>query len=100
MGKEVQDVYLIDACRTAFGKARPEGAFANTRADDMVVKVIRTLLHRNPDVDPALVDDNIWAASTQYGDQGLTIGRTSATLAGPVSYTHLRAHETRHDIVC
>jgi len=86
MGKEVQDVYLIDACRTAFGKARPDGAFANTRADDMVVKVIRTLLHRNPDVDPALVDDNIWAASTQYGDQGLTIGRTSATLAGlPVS---------------
>ena len=86
MGKEVQDVYLIDACRTAFGKARPDGAFANTRADDMVVKVIRTLLHRNPEVDPALVDDNIWAASTQYGDQGLTIGRTSATLAGlPVS---------------
>jgi len=86
MGKEVSDVYLIDACRTAFGKARPDGAFANTRADDMVVKVIRTLLHRNPDVDPALVDDNIWAASTQYGDQGLTIGRTSATLSGlPVS---------------
>lgn len=82
MGKEQQDVYVIDACRTAFGKARPDGFFALTRADDMVVKVIRTLLHRNPQVDPAAVDDNIWAATTQMGDQGLTMGRTTAMLAG------------------
>jgi acetyl-CoA acyltransferase len=86
MAKEQQDVYVLDACRTAFGKARPDGFFAQTRADDMVVKVIRTLIHRNPDVDPSLVDDNIWGATTQMGDQGLTMGRTSAILAGlPVS---------------
>ena len=82
MGKELQDVYMVDACRTAFGKARPDGFFALTRADDMVVKVIRTLLHRNPEVDPAMVDDNIWGATTQMGDQGLTMGRTTALLAG------------------
>jgi acetyl-CoA acyltransferase len=86
MATQQQDVYLIDACRTAFGKARPDGIFAQTRADDMVVKVIRSLLHRNPEIDPSLYDDNIWAATTQTGDQGLTLGRTSATLAGlPVS---------------
>jgi len=86
MGKELQDVYMIDACRTAFGKARPDGFFGQTRADDMVVKVIRTLVKRNPEVDPAAVDDNIWGATTQSGDQGLTLGRTSAILAGlPVS---------------
>ncbi|MBU1670574.1 MAG: thiolase family protein [Actinobacteria bacterium] len=86
MAKELQDAYVIDACRTAFGKARPDGFFALTRADDMVVKVIRTLIKRNPEVDPALVDDNVWGATTQSGDQGLTLGRTSAILAGlPVS---------------
>lgn len=86
MGKEVQDVYVVDVCRTAFGKARPDGFFALTRADDMVVKVIRSLLKRNPDFKPELVDDNIWGATTQMGDQGLTMGRTTAILAGlPVS---------------
>jgi acetyl-CoA acyltransferase len=86
MAKQQQDVYVVDACRTAFGKARPDGFFGQTRADDMVVKVIRTLMKRNPDVDPSLIDDNIWGATTQMGDQGLTLGRTSAILAGlPVS---------------
>ncbi len=82
MARELQEVYLIDACRTAFGKARPDGIFAQTRADDMVVKVIRSLLERNPEVPRDRIDDNIWAASTQWGDQGLTIGRTTAILAG------------------
>ncbi|MBU4173467.1 MAG: thiolase family protein [Actinobacteria bacterium] len=82
MGKELRDVYLIDTCRTAFGKARPNGFFAETRADDMVVKIIRSLMHRNPKVEPDMVDDNIWGATTQSGDQGLTMGRTTALLAG------------------
>ncbi len=86
MAKEQTEVYLVDACRTAFGKSRPDGFFAETRADDMVVKVIRSLLHRNPQVEREMVDDNIWGATTQWGDQGLTMGRTSAILAGlPVS---------------
>jgi len=86
MGNNSRDVYLVDVCRTAFGKSRPNGAFANTRADDMVVKVIRTLFERNPQVAPEMVDDNIWGATTQYGDQGLTLGRTTAILSGmPVS---------------
>ena len=86
MAKEQQDVYVLDVCRTAFGKARPDGFFGQTRADDMVVKVIRTLMARNPGVEPSLIDDNIWGATTQTGDQGLTLGRTSAILSGlPVS---------------
>ncbi len=82
MARELQEVYVIDACRTAFGKARPDGIFAQTRADDLVVKVIRSLLERNPGVPGDKIEDNVWAASTQYGDQGLTIGRTTAILAG------------------
>jgi acetyl-CoA acyltransferase len=82
MARELKEVYVIDACRTAFGKARPNGAFALTRADDMVVKVIRTLLERNPDLPKDKIDDNVWAASTQWGDQGLTMGRTTSILSG------------------
>jgi acetyl-CoA acyltransferase len=86
MARELHEVYLIDACRTAFGRARPDGIFAQTRADDLVVKVIRSLLDRNPGVPKDRIDDNIWGASTQFGDQGLTIGRTTAILSGlPVS---------------
>jgi acetyl-CoA acyltransferase len=86
MARELQEVYLIDACRTAFGRARPDGLFGQTRADDMVVKVIRSLLERNPNVPKDRIDDNIWGATTQYGDQGLTLGRGAAILAGlPVS---------------
>jgi acetyl-CoA acyltransferase len=77
-----RDVVLVDACRTAFGKAGEKGFFWHTRADDMVVKVIRELLRRNPQVRPEMVEENIWGATTQEKDQGLTLGRTSAILAG------------------
>jgi acetyl-CoA acyltransferase len=75
-------VVLVDAIRTAFGKAGEKGIFWNTRADDMVVKVIRELLRRNPDVKPEMVEENAWGAFCQEKDQGLTLGRTSVILAG------------------
>jgi len=86
MARELNEVYLVDAVRTAFGRAGQKGIFWHTRADDMVVKVIRTLLERNPQVPPERVDDNVWGATTQWGDQGLTMGRTTVVLSGlPVS---------------
>jgi acetyl-CoA acyltransferase len=48
----------------------------------MVVKVIRELLRRNPEVKPEMVEENVWGATFQEGDQGLTMGRTTALLAG------------------
>ncbi len=48
---KARKVVLVDAVRTAFGRAGEKGVFWNTRADDMVVKVIRELLRRNPKVD-------------------------------------------------
>lgn len=79
---KTRDVVLVDGIRTAFGRAGDKGYFWRTRADDMVVKVIRELLHRNPQVKPELVEENVWGATTQEGDQGLTMGRTTAILAG------------------
>ena len=79
---KARDVVLVDGIRTAFGKAGENGFFWHTRADDMVVKVIRELLRRNPQVAPDMVEENFWGATTQEKDQGLTLGRTTAVLAG------------------
>jgi acetyl-CoA acyltransferase len=48
----------------------------------MAVRTIRALLERNPGLDPARIDDNVWAATAQVGDLGLTVGRATAVLAG------------------
>jgi len=48
-----RDVVFVDGVRTPFGKAGPNGLYAETRADDMVVSVIRELLRRNADYVPA-----------------------------------------------
>ena len=80
MGRATADVVFVDGVRTPFGKAG--SALAETRADDLVVKVFRELLRRNPDLPPERIDDVAVAATTQIGDQGLTIGRTASLLAG------------------
>jgi acetyl-CoA acyltransferase len=79
---ELRDAVYIDGVRVPIGRARPDGYYGSTRADDLAVRTIRALLDRNPGLDPARVDDNAWAATTQQGDQALTIGRTAAILAG------------------
>ena len=80
--REVREVVFVDGVRTPFGKAGPKGMYADTRADDMVIRCIRELMRRNPALPPEKVDDVAIAATTQTGDQGLTIGRTAALLAG------------------
>ncbi|WP_223166500.1 thiolase family protein [Nonomuraea sp. SYSU D8015] len=73
---------FVDGVRTPFGKSGPKGLYAETRADDLVVRVIRELIRRNPNLPPERVDEVAIAATTQIGDQGLTIGRAAAVLAG------------------
>ncbi|PWD52313.1 acetyl-CoA C-acyltransferase [Serinibacter arcticus] len=77
-----RSVVLLDAARTPFGRARPDGLYAHSRADDLAVVVVRELLRRNPDLPPHLVGEVALAATSQVGDQGLTLGRTVALLAG------------------
>ena len=77
-----RNVVFVDGVRTPFGKSGPKGLYAETRADDLVVRVIRELLRRNPDLPPERIDEVAVAATTQIGDQGLTLGRSAALLAG------------------
>ena len=80
MPREVREVVFVDGVRTPFGKAG--GMYAETRADDLVIRCIRELMRRNPQLPPDRVDEVAIAATTQIGDQGLTIGRTAALLSG------------------
>ncbi len=82
MPRNLREVVFVDGVRTPFGKAGPKGLYAETRADDLVVRCIRELMRRNPNLPPERVDEVAIAATTQIGDQGLTIGRTAALLAG------------------
>ncbi|HET8651238.1 MAG TPA: thiolase family protein [Gaiellaceae bacterium] len=82
MARELREVVYVDGLRTAFGRAGPKGLFWKTRADDMGVKVVRELLRRNPSLPPERIGDVIFAATAQVGDQGLTMGRDVALLAG------------------
>jgi acetyl-CoA acyltransferase len=80
--RELREVYYVDGVRSAFGRAGPKGVFWLTRADDMAVKLVRELLRRNDSLPPERIDDVVFAATAQVGDQGLTLGRDVALLAG------------------
>lgn len=77
-----RNVVFVDGIRTPFGRAGKKGIYAQTRADDLVVNCIRELVRRNPQLPTDRIDDVAIAATTQTGDQGLTIGRSAAVLAG------------------
>ncbi|MFM7013874.1 MAG: thiolase family protein [Actinomycetota bacterium] len=78
----MQNTYFIDGVRTPFGKAGEKGVYWQTRADDLVVKAMIGLLDRHQNLPKEAIDDVAIAATTQSGDQGLTLGRTTSILAG------------------
>jgi acetyl-CoA acyltransferase len=79
--RQLKEVVFVDGARTPFGKAG-KGMYAETRADDLIVAVIRELIRRHPELPPERIDEVAIAASTQIGDQGLTIGRVAGLLSG------------------
>ncbi len=82
MPRPLREVVFVDGVRTPFGKAGDKGMYAQTRADDLVIRCIRELLRRNPSLPKERVEEVALAATTQIGDQGLTLGRTAALLSG------------------
>ena len=76
--------YVIDAVRTPIG--RYGGKLSSIRPDDLLAHAIRSLLHRNSDVDPGAVEDVIAGAANQAGEDNRNVARMSSLLAGlPVS---------------
>ena len=77
-----RDVVLVDALRTPFGRAKSDGLYAHTRADDLAVPLLRELLRRHGQIPAESIDEIAFAATSQVGDQGLTLGRSLGLLAG------------------
>ncbi|EFK08287.1 putative acetyl-CoA C-acyltransferase [delta proteobacterium NaphS2] len=81
MGQKLEEVVVVDVVRTAFGRAGEKGLFWKTRADDLVIPLLKALLERNPKVTVDMIEDNIWGATNQIGEQGGTLGRMVSMLA-------------------
>lgn len=76
----LNDVYIIDAIRTPFG--RYGGGLAPVRADDLGAIPIKALIERNANVDWVQVDDVIYGCANQSGEDNRNVGRMSSLLAG------------------
>lgn len=73
-------VYVIDAVRTAVGKYA--GTLATERPDDLAAFVIKTLIARNPGIDYAEVEDVVFGAANQAGEDNRNVARMALLLAG------------------
>jgi acetyl-CoA acetyltransferase family protein len=76
----VRDVYIVDAVRTPFGKYG--GSLSGTRPDDLAAHVVRSLLARSPQLDPARVGDVCFGNANGAGEENRDVGRMAALLAG------------------
>lgn len=76
----MQDVFIIDAVRTAIGNFG--GTLSAVRTDDLAAIVIRELLQRNAGFDHAEIEDVILGCANQAGEDNRNVARMSALLAG------------------
>ncbi len=79
-----REVYVVDAVRTPVG--RYGGALSAVRPDDLAAHVVRALLDRSPDLDPAVIGDVVLGNANGAGEENRNVGRMAVLLAGlPVS---------------
>jgi len=81
MSKQVQEAYIVAATRTPVGKA-PRGMFRNTRPDDMLAHVLKSVLAQVPSLDPASIGDVIAGCAMPEAEQGMNVARLALLLAG------------------
>jgi acetyl-CoA C-acetyltransferase len=77
-------VYIIDAARTAIGKYA--GSLSTIRPDDLAASIIRSLMARNSQIDPAAIEDIVFGAANQAGEDNRNVARMAGLLSGlPIS---------------
>src|ERR1017187_3194985 len=81
MSKQVQEAYIVAATRTPVGKA-PRGMFRNTRPDDLLAHVLKSVLAQAPSLDPASIGDVIVGCAMPEAEQGINVARIALLLAG------------------
>lgn len=72
--------YIVDILRTPIGKYA--GTLATVRPDDLAAHVIRKLMERNPSVDPKFIEDVVFGAANQSGEDNRNVARMALLLAG------------------
>lgn len=79
MSTGMKDAVIVDAVRTPMGRSKG-GAFRNVRAEELSAHLMTALLERNPQVDPAEIEDIIWACVQQTFEQAFNVGRMAQLL--------------------
>jgi len=72
--------YIYEAIRTPFG--RYGGALSAVRPDDLAAVVLKALLARVPQLDPAQIDDVIYGTANGSGEDNRDVARMAVLLAG------------------
>jgi acetyl-CoA acyltransferase len=75
-----RDVYIVDAVRTPIGKHG--GALAHIRPDDLAAGVVRSLVGRHAELDPARIDDVVFGDANGAGEDNRDVARMAVLLAG------------------
>ena len=81
MSKQIQEAYIVAATRTPVGKA-PRGMFRNTRPDDLLAHVLKSVLAQAPSLDASAIGDVIVGCAMPEAEQGINVARISLLLAG------------------
>ena len=76
-----KEAVIVSAVRTPVGKAK-RGGMATVRPDEMGAAVIKELLNRTPNLDPALIEDVVFGCAFPEGEQGMNVARTISIRAG------------------
>ena len=79
MSKQIQEAYIVAATRTPVGKA-PKGVFRNTRPDDMLAHVLKSVVAQAPGIDLNRIDDAIIGCAMPEGEQGMNVARIAHML--------------------
>ncbi|MGJ8691039.1 MAG: acetyl-CoA C-acyltransferase FadA [Thalassotalea sp.] len=75
----MKDVVIVDCIRTPMGRSK-NGVFRHVRAESLSAHLMQQLLVRNPNLDPALIEDIIWGNVKQTKEQGFNIARNAQLL--------------------
>src|SRR5689334_23265778 len=81
MTQQIQDAYIVAAARTPVGKA-PRGVFKNTRPDDLLAHVLRSVIAQAPGIDTSRIDDAVIGCAMPEAEQGMNVARIATLLAG------------------
>lgn len=76
----MKDAYIVDATRTPVGKLR--GGLSAVRTDDLAATVIKSLLEKQPNLDPSAIADVIFGCANQAGEDNRNVARMALLLAG------------------